>query len=482
MAVACGSGAMGGASAWGEAKPVFKPLSIGALEEFGSLRSGRYGNNPAFRDDWTDHFGAFVTQSVAMNAHIDFDIGLGGLFEYQKKEVVQAGWGGTQYKNFFLGPTVADFVYRSAPQGQSGISLQVGLFPYRYNPDAANLGEYLFRSGPYPTYLLNGTYAMVNSTSTYLQGLKTSFTAGNFSADVLLATETSLPALYDWSLGAVLKYQALDGLLDFGAGAYAKHLIPVQPSRTSPHIPANAYFEKGGKVWTGYVPYYQEHATFYNRIGDSATAAVWQGYADSVGAWISADAPASPSYNYYTQAGLLVMGRFSLDLKKAMPSAAGLFGAQDLKLYSEACLMGVRNYPLFYEKRFDRLPIMAGFNFPGFKLLDLISLQVEYFHSPWLNSYRQIVGENTAIPTIPQGGDAKFSQTAFNDISAHDNLAWSVLVKKRLSHGLWLSGQCARDHTRLVSVDTWAGPGVEPTEVLSSGKDWYWMAQLSAGI
>ena len=35
------------------------------------------------------------------------------------------------------------------------MDLAVGYFPYKYNPEARNLGEYLFRSGTYPVYLTN---------------------------------------------------------------------------------------------------------------------------------------------------------------------------------------------------------------------------------------------------------------------------------------------------------------------------------------
>ena len=481
-AIVCG-GFLAGAFGEEEGSKVeLKPLSVSALQEFGMLKSGRFGANPAFQDEWTDHFGAFVTQSAIVNEHVSFDIGLGGLFQYQKTEVKQAGWGGSQYKNFFVGPTIADIVYRRNPEDGSGFSAQLGLFPYKYNPNAMNLGEYLFRCGPYPSYIFSGTYAMVNSTATYLQGLKTSYKIGNLTGDLLLTTETTLPVLYDWSLGAVLKYRVADGLIDLGAGANYKHMIPVRPSRTTSSSPRNSYFVKNDTTWSGNVTYYQEHATFYNRIQDSARAAQWQDYTNRVTAWI-ADSVDRPLYQHYTQKGVLLMASLAIDPKKLFSTE--VFGEQDLKLYAEAALLGVKNYPIFYEKQAERIPVMAGFNFPGFKILDLIALQVEYFNSPWMNSYGQAIGEsgvNAATPSIPSGSDTRSSLTEYNDIAQRDNLAWSVLLKKEVTRGAWLSAQFARDHTRLVSIDTWAGPGVEPREVLDTDKDWYWMLQFSFGI
>ena len=40
-------------------------------------------------------------------------------------------------------------------------------------------------------------------------------------------------------------------------------------------------------------------------------------------------------------------------------------------------LIGVKNYPGWYSERpEERMPIMAGFNFPTFKILDVLSIEV----------------------------------------------------------------------------------------------------------
>src|SRR3954469_17744921 len=148
-----------------------KPLSIGALQEFGSLGSGHFGGNPdEFRNEWVDHFGAFVTQTGEVTPKLTFDVGLGGIFQIEKPENRNPFWGGTQYKDFFIGPTKADLVWKMGPVENPFVTLQFGLFPYKYS-DASNLGEYLFRSGPYPTFLWTGGYAELNTAFTNLQGL-----------------------------------------------------------------------------------------------------------------------------------------------------------------------------------------------------------------------------------------------------------------------------------------------------------------------
>ena len=504
-------------SAFGEENPavVYKPLAFGGFSEFGSLQSGQYGNNNAFRDEWVDHFGAYIAQTVVASDDLAFDIGLGGVFEFQKREVIQAQWGGTQYKNFFVGPSVADIRYRAAAQNGQGFGLQFGMFNEKYNPDANNLGEYLFRSGPYPAYITSGGFWFVNNTSVQLQALKASYSKGALTSDLFLITETSMPALYDLSAAAVVDYKVADGFLDLGAGVNFKHMIPVKPSRTSPHRASNAYFTKAGKTYTGFNAYYAEQANFFNRLktanladsareanlavsdpGNAAThnaAAAQSSAKAAANAALAAEQTVNKTFveaamsnpdsagvdpQYYTQQGLIVMARASLDLKKILGSER--FGADDLRLYAEAAILGVKNYPFYYDKVTERMPIMAGFNFPCFKFLDLLSLQVEYFNSPYVNSYWELVRTNSAIPTAPLGSDVTRSVSAYNDITKHDNLAWSVLAKKNFGGASYIAMQVARDHIRTVSIDTWTAP--EPVEVLGRNSDWYWMLQFGYGI
>jgi hypothetical protein len=489
-----------------EDTPVYKPLDFGGFSEFGQLRNGQYGNNPKFHGEWVDHFGAFVAQTVTAGDELAFDIGIGGVFEFQKREVVQAQWGGTQYKNFFVGPSVADIRWKAAAGERDGFGLQFGMFNYKYNPDASNLGEYLFRSGAYPAYVTSGGFWFLNNSSVQLQGLRLGYKSGNLTSDLVLLTETSMPALYDLSAAAVVGYKLADGLLDLGAGINFKHMIPVKPSRTSPHRADNMYFTKDGVTYTGHDAYYFEKGNFAFRKqseflklsdtltarGDAAGAAAAKAKADAYGAQAAADTAIgqqvkrwlkNPDSNeispqYYTQQGIILMARAALDFKKLIGSE--VFGPDDLRLYAEGAILGVKNYPFYYEKISERMPLMAGFNLPGFKVLDLVSLQVEYLNSPYLNSYYELVRTNSAIPTAPQGSDVNRSAESYADITKDDNLSWSLLIKKNIGGAAYVSGQLARDHLRTVSIDTWTAP--EPNDVLGRTKDWYWMLQFGFGI
>jgi hypothetical protein len=107
-------------------------------------------------------------------------------------------------------------------------------------------------------------------------------------------------------------------------------------------------------------------------------------------------------------------------------------------------------------------------------------VQVEYFKSPYLNSYVDLVATNSAVPTHVNSGDKVRSDKEYADITKNDDLSWSILAKKNIGGGAFLSAQVARDHIRTVSIETWTAP--EPTQVLGRKSDWYWMLQLGFGI
>jgi hypothetical protein len=465
----------------------YAPLSIAAFSEFGMLQAGRFGSSEAFSDEWVDNFGAFITQSASVGDRWYFNIGLGGIFQFQKPEEINAEWGGTQTRNFFAGPTVADVEYELRPGSPRSWRVGVGLFPFKYNRDAANLGEYLFRSGPYPTYIMTGGYSFINSASAQLQGFKTRFQAGNLTVDGFLLTETVMPPLYDLSLAAVARYRAFDGLLDLGAGVNFKRIVPIRPSKTTLRdaFHNNAYFKgPDGEYYSGNLSYYANERNFYQL--DPADSNEYRAAAarfDSVSAWTTAGGSFAPDYEYYTQAGVLVTATAAVDLKKLLPPSP-LLGPEDLRLFAEVALLGVKNYPVFYEKRTERMPVMLGANLPGFGFLDLVSVQYEYFASPHRDSYLESISSNGATPEFVEFNDKLLSRETYGDGLKRDDHSWSILLRKNLTRGLAVNVQAARDHARMVSHAYYAGPGLAPTAIFytTDKKNWYWMAQFSFGI
>lgn len=479
-----------------EPKVELPPLSIGASYEIGTLQGGRFSTQTeAFKAEWVDNFGVFFGQSATLDERWFINVGLEGIFQFQKPEEITSGWGGTQNRNFFIGPATADLEYEAMGSSEHSWRIGLGMFRHKYNPDAANLGEYLFRTGPYPTYILTGIYSLVNNASAKMQGLKSRYSRGNFSADLFLTTETMIPPLYDISLAGMVKYGIADGLLDVGMGVNLKRILSVRPSRTTLQTLENAYFQgPDGLFYSGNQAYYRAKADFYaakeREAGNLQDSSYYgqrrlsaQADVDNVAAWTAPGSAFAPGYSHFTHSGIILNALAALDLKKLLPQGLP-FGKNDLRIYFEGALLGVKDYPVFYTNWRERLPLMVGVNLPGFGMLDLIAVQYENFASPHINSYSENTSTNGATPHFAANNDGLLSGREYGDGLSKDDHSWSVLVKKEVTRGLTLSAQAARDHTRMVSKDTYAGPGLDPNVVFyTSGKDnWYWMLQFGFGI
>jgi hypothetical protein len=427
------------------------------------------------RNEWIDHFGAYFIQEATVDQKVDLAVGLGGVFQFPKPENFGEKFGGSQYKLFYVGPAVAQAMYKFGDADKPVFSLGGGMFPYKYNPEAFNLGEYLFRAAPYPSYIMTGGLNTIRDNAAYLEGFIAKLNLGRYQLDFLLPTETSMPPLYDWSLAAVGSYQSESGLLNLGLGVNFKRVLQVRPSRTSRHEAGNSYFNKNGINYTGNTELYTQNATFYSNKGDSVTSAKWTRMADSVLAWKDSTGNV-PGASHYTFAGTMVMARGTLALNKVLDLES--LGENDLKLYFEAALLGIKDYPVFYEKKINRLPIMAGVNLPTFQILDLLAVQVEYYNSNFINSTYSIGLANWAVPYIPEGSSKNFSKDNYMDISKEDNVSWTLLATKSIYNAFSISAQVARDHMRTVGTDWFYGSRYEPNEVMRTSKDWYWMLQF----
>lgn len=490
-----------------EGAVVYRPLKFGGVQEFGTIYQGQVGGldpqsfNQEIDGEWIDHFGTFLEQDVIINNRLNLQLGLGGIFEFPKPEIVNPDLYGSMYKGFFFGPSIAKVMYGFGNPEKPVFSLGGGMFPFKYNSDAADLGEYLFRSGPYPTYIMTGGLTFVNDNAAYLQGFQASLRLGNLKVDGFLTTETSMPPLYDWSLAFVANYEIAGGLVDVGAGVNFKRLIPVRPSRTQPEVPINAYFERNGTYYNADLKFYQDQMFFYKnqmridssnksqRQIDSITALWNAATVDSLGHWLN---PADPRYvspsefQYYTSAGTLVMAMVSLDLKKI----TGLrTGDAPFKIFAEGAILGIKDYPIFYEHWWQRAPIMVGIHLPTFGLLDQLTVQYEYFNSPWGNDFLNLGGNggvNLPLPDIQHdfGSSIQYgsNQEFHKDALKNDNVAWAVLLKRKLYSHLYLSAQASRDHMRTFGREWFFNGSQEPNEVLYRNSSWYWMVQLGWGL
>jgi hypothetical protein len=289
------------------------------------------------------------------------------------------------------------------------LKIALGYFPFTYNQDVKSLGEYLFRATAYPGYIINDFASVYKR----MPGLHINIKpVRNLNIDALLTTELQAPVgdftpslLLDYGIGGAENHP----VVKIGAGASYSRMVPVDPSLTTPHVPENVMVIN--------------QDTIHMNPGDPATAYDSTTPGDSI---------------YYSFSALKVMGRVSFDPLQLM-GRPQIFGDDDLKLYAEACILGTQNYAVFYDSILKRIPVMVGFNVPTFKILDVLSLEVEWYNSQFSNNYEQTYFPRNKTPTPTIGSASSPEPTPYP-------WYWSVYARRTIVKGWQIMGEVGRNH------------------------------------
>ena len=329
--------------------------------------------------------------------------------------------------------------------------IHLGYFPYKYNPDVRNLGEYLFRSGTYPGWLRTISFVP----EARLTGLLISTTAFNkWKNDLLVTTEMDMYPFYDLSYSWISSIK-VGRVLDIGGGIDLARFTPANSQLTTREKDQN-----------------DNPCPFYMKNLKTVPDPVIPGQIDTVGG----------DTTYYTFTGTKIMGRLSIDLKGFLPEgAASIFGENDGKIYGEFDILGLKNQGDYYTKLSERIPVTFGFNLPTFKLLDVLSCEFEYYTNPYPNNYRfQVMAMvprygGTAVPDDQTDYENGYTNLAGNNYNwswyQHDSWKWSVYFKKSIGKNFSIRGLAARDHLRNMSNSLTAR---DYDESLTTNKEWYW--------
>jgi hypothetical protein len=191
-------------------------------------------------------------------------------------------------------------------------------------------------------------------------------------------------------------------------------------------------------------------------------------------------------------AGTKVGAFASVDFKGLF--GAGALGPEDLKLYTELAVIGVKDYKGIYNDISQRIPIMVGFNLPTFKLLDHLSLEAEWYGAPYRNDYQKLENFYSPIPVSNQGVGRKlvvdstgktmlsYSGQNFDKVDPYDvenrhkdDIKWSLHGSRTFKEHIRISGQVANDHFR--TGGTFFSDGYETA--FSTLEDWYFMVKLA---
>jgi hypothetical protein len=402
----------------------------------------------------------WISQTGTIGEHAEVKLGQMAVFFYVLPE--QDGAPHTRLQKFGLGPSHAEFAYHFGDPKTPWGDLQLGVFPYKYNPDATDLGEYLLRSGTYPGFLVTGGWNLINSAGFQVQGA--GFTSHLFDnklkSTFLLPMESVNPPMHSISPTLISTLTPIPGL-ELGAGICLNHYISAKPSK-----------ESSEKNDTNIVPKYMQRpgslilSVKHIPVPDATQPS---GFRDSVEV-------VRDSTQFYTFQGIKLMSRISLD-PKALLGISGPFGPSDLKLFAEMAVLGVKNYPFYYPDISYRMPIMFGLNFPTFGLLDLISVQGEYYKSLWTNDIDAVYEQQFPIPNH-KNYDPAFGPETVAKAAEKDRLHWSVMAKKQAFKGVNFYLQVANDHLRTFDYN------IKPIKVpiTSRPSDWYYLFRIEVGI
>ncbi len=459
-----------------------QPLSLGTTLDAGKVVKGS-GNAGMNDGTLIQRTSVWLNQTISVGDRLDIRAGTGGIFWYTSPNP-PAGSGEPgrflQLPKFGPGITRVDMEYRFGDPADPMFTLQAGYFPYKYNPDAKNLGEYLLRSGAYPGYISTGGWNLISGGGVMVQGLRLNMSLlnGRSKTDFLLPMEQDMPPLNgDFSPTVITSFAVAKGV-EVGAGAQCYHCLSVKPSWTSPKIKPGDNVTNYG-LGNGYVI---DNPNFIEPTIDS-NGVVQNPVTEVVGN--------NPRYlidttRFYTFQGVKLMARASFDPKAYLPLST--FGPQDLKVFGEVALLGVKNYPFYYEKAVERMPVMFGINLPtraaGYKVLDVLSFQMEYYGSKFPNTTRTLDGERIGmpVPAVYDGaGNIKDDPNLYDPNATavtKDNWKWSVNATREIVSGFRVIGQVANDHMRL--PNEWGTVSLAPATTLSG--DWYYLVRIEMGI
>jgi hypothetical protein len=370
--------------------------------------------------------------TLNFDAKLSEKLRLRGGYEFRQYiKVSPPGFMGTSYN-------LGDFLYQEfyLREGQGifslmksdplSVELALGYMPYKYNPQSRDLGEFLFRSGTYPFFLLGefdrpfARLTGVRATCSH----KSDIIAAH--ADVLALTEREIRPYWDISLAAVADITLLT-FFTLGGGMDLAHVIPVDSRLTTPKT--NALNE----------PITDTRYITYNSDSTSADT------------------------GYYTFKGTKLMARATIDPVGPFRGRKGsiiseLFGGEGGKIYFEGAIIGLENYPANtelsttpmgnpygYDKLKEKMPWMAGVTIPCWKVLDICAFEIERYPNPYPNTAALVFKSGLPLPYF-----GNLSETnGFALGSAYvPRWYWSLYIKKKITRSVEMALQFGRDHQR----------------------------------
>jgi hypothetical protein len=465
-----------------QADIVMNPKVIGASVDFGEVKEG-------VTDDLVlTRTGVFVSASGVVDEKLEVRLTLGGLFWYAATEQADAV---NRLVKYGSGVGEAQGIYTFGSPSDPHSRLQFGVFNVKYS-DAHNLGEYLYRSGTYPGYMVTGGWSYLNAAGYQAQGLRYVLPtfSGKVTHDFSLYMERGWEPMHDISPGYNLTVRPTPAV-EVGAGVVWAHGIPLKSDKyLTPKAKRNAYSKTTGMPVDGADaprtpenPFGIEDSVIFNIPGDPSSGVNTILYdtsareAQTLRDWAACQAGDCSNIGYYTFKGFKAALRASLDI--GMLLANPMMKPGDFKVYTEAALLGFKDYPYYYEDKLARLPVMAGINIPTFGWLSRLSAEAEYRKDRFRNTIYAVNRTQNPTPVTGAGAGGGNAYAYENGgPNTDDDWKWSFYASRNITQGINLTAQVASDHER--HPDFWGVFSDEPVTIKSS--DWYYVVRVDFSL
>jgi len=404
---------------------------------------------------WTSH----LIGTLNFEARPKEALKLRGSFEFrqytQYNLLMTASYNLGDYLNNDMYLREAQGIISLLPNGSASAEIAAGLMPYKYNPEAHELGEFLFRSGTYPFFILGD----FDRPFARLTGLRLGLRAGDenfgWKLDLFALTEREMRPFWDISLAAIADVNFVR-MVDISAGVDFAHVIPFNSGLTTP---------KESKYGTA--KYISDSTPITDALGNIID-------------WTRNTA-------YYTYKGTKLMARVTLDPLGIVRGDKESFfskiaGESGGKIYGEWGCIGLENYPSNnstningYDKLKEKTPWMIGVNLPVWKLLDICSFELERFPNPTPNAPTNIIKYGFPLPWYTSANANAGYDTGMAYVP---RWYWSLYMKKQVLRNFSVICQMGRDHIIWEQPLNYQTSAYDYEEAMVKPDEWGWHIKM----
>lgn len=213
-----------------------------AYTDLGELVHGDAEGDP-MNGYYLTRMGVTLTAADTIQERLLYSVGVGGLFwrPYPPGDF----WKNTLHFGPGISEAWTEFRFTRV------LGVQGGFFPFKYDPPAMNLGEYLLRTDSYPTFLATGGWTWVDSAHAKALGLRLKAThfGGAFRHELGAYWEYQNPPLFDITPAYLFAWKPAKGL-EIGGGAALRRWFASDLAYVTGNADAEAKAGPGGRYVT----------------------------------------------------------------------------------------------------------------------------------------------------------------------------------------------------------------------------------------